>query len=107
MNDKSQTLAQRREMLVQRCRLQRQQLAAQRLAMRQSFGIGQAVSKAAQFGRDNPLLIAGVALGFFVLRPRRFLSLAMSATTLWKTWQRFSPLVSPLVSPLLAKHLRK
>lgn len=55
--------------------------------------------------RKKPLFIGTLALAFLAIKPRRLISWLVSATVLFKTWRRFSPIVVPLIG-FLARRKR-
>lgn len=102
MSEKTKTLARRREALIERCRLQREQLAARQMEIRQSLSSFGGIAVIAARTRKNPLPLAGLLLGLIIMRPKRLLSLAVSVATAWKAWRALAPVVAPI-----ARHLRK
>lgn len=102
MSKMTKTLAWRREALIERCRLQREQLAVQQMEIRQSLSSFAGIAVIAARTRRNALPLAGLLLGLIVMRPKRLLSLAVSVATAWKAWRAFAPVVTPIF-----KHLRK
>ena len=97
MSERKNTLALRREALVERCRLQREQLAARQLEIRQSLSSFGGIAVIAAHTRKNALPLAGLLLGLIIMRPKRLLSLALSVTTAWKAWQKLSPLFAAIL----------
>lgn len=55
--------------------------------------------------RRRPLLIAGVALGVFALRPRRVLKLLASSLWLWRLSRELRPVIAGFIAG--AKHARR
>jgi len=94
MNTTPNPLVRRREQLIALCQMQREDLAAQRHSFGQS--VGGLLDPAGLLGKmgKSPLLLAGVALGFCLIRPRRLISIATTATMLWQIWQKVSPVAS-------------
>lgn len=97
MADSSNKMTKRKAELLVQSALLREKLAVETLSL---FQMPDIVSKGLGFLsgfnkiKKNPLVIAPVILTLLVLRPRRIISWAVSATVLFKTWHRFKPVLT-------------
>lgn len=100
MSERSRSLALRRAALVERCRLQRDQMEVRQLEIRQSLRSFGGIALFAARTRKNPLPLAGLLLGLIAVRPQRLLKMAASVLAIRKAWQTLAPVVAPLVQRL-------
>ncbi len=97
MSDFAAQLAQRRQLLLQDCAKQREELGQYGQQMRRNLAsIDHGLSLFARL-RQQPLLIAGIAFGLIVLKPQRMLKKAQTALAIWQGVQRVLPVVLPMV----------
>ncbi len=97
----SETRIQRKTALLVQSSLLREKLAVE---MHSLVQVPDVVSKGlnvwSQLGRigKKPLLAGALVLIFWLIRPRRIISLLFSATVLFNMWQRFKPILIPVIS---------
>lgn len=99
MTERHKSLAQRREELVTKSAIQREQFAAMVAEVWQPGALSTGRNILSQ-ARERPLLAGVLAtLAFLFFRKRRLFSLLAAGIVVFKTWLRYSPWVVP--------HLRK
>jgi hypothetical protein len=100
MTDRQKSLSRRREELIARSTLQREQLVARITDIRRpTSGLpgGNILIRA----RQKPMLSGLLAfLAFLFFRRRRFFSFFATGMVVFKTWQRFSPYLMPVFRKL-------
>lgn len=102
---RSEILQARRQALVARCRLQRQQLIWQGAQLHHELRFIELGLSAARTLRASPLLIAAITAGLAIIKPRRALWLVKTGLTSWRLWHRFAPVLMPLM-PLIRSYLK-
>lgn len=90
----------RRRALIARIQLQRQQLIWQSAALHHELRFIELGLRAARALRASPLLIAAVAAGLTILKPRRILYLVKTGLSSWRIWRKFEPVFMPLIGSI-------
>lgn len=103
---RSEILQARRQALVARCRLQRQQLIWQGAQLHHELRFIELGLSAARTVRASPLLIAAITAGLAIIKPRRALWLVKTGLTSWRLWRKFEPVLTPLM-PLIGSYLKR
>lgn len=98
---RSEILQARRQALVARCRLQRQQLIWQSGQLHHELRFIEIGLSAARAVRASPLLIAVITAGLTIIKPRRALWLVKTGLSSWRLWRKFAPVLMPLIPVLL------
>ena len=100
MAESSKKLTQRKAELLIQSALLREKLAVETLSLMQmpSF-VSKGLNIWNEFGRirKKPVFIGALVLTFLAVKPRRLISWLVSATVVFKTWQRFRPIVMPVI----------
>ena len=100
MTEEQKTLAQRREELVTKSAIQREQLAAMMADAWQPGALLTGKNILSQ-AREKPMLSGLMTiLAFLFFRKRRLFSLLAASAVALKTWMRFSPYVMPFLRKL-------
>lgn len=102
---RTEILKARRELLIARCRLQRQQLIWQGSQLHHELRFVEMGLRAARAVRASPLLIAAITTGLAIIKPRRALWLAKTGLTSWRLWRKFGPMLAPLM-PLIRSYFQ-
>ncbi|MBC3873939.1 YqjK family protein [Undibacterium flavidum] len=100
---RSEILQARRQVLITRCRLQRQQLIWQSAELHHELRFIELGLNAARTLRASPLLVATLAVvtaGLALIKPRRTLWLVKTGFSSWRLWRRFAPALMPLIPVL-------
>lgn len=97
---RSEILQARRQALVARCRLQRQQLIWQSVQLHHELRFIELGLSAARAVRASPLLIAVLTAGLTIIKPRRALWLVKTGLSSWRLWRKFAPVLMPLIPVL-------
>lgn len=100
---RSEILQARRQALVARCRLQRQQLIWQGAQLHHELRFIELGLSAARTLRASPLIIAAITAGLAIIKPRRALWLVKTGLTSWRLWRKFAPVIMPLIPVLREK----
>ncbi len=103
MSEFAAQLAQRRQLLLQDCAKQREELGVYAQTMRRSLASLDNGISVLQRLRRQPLLVAGIAFGLIVLKPQRFFKKAQTALAFWQGAQRVLPVVLPLLQGVWRK----
>ena len=108
MAESQKNLMQRKAELVVQSALLREKLAVETLSLMQvpdivSQGLG--ILGDLNRIRKSPLFIGSILFALVAIRPRRLVSWAVSATVLFRTWQRFAPIAMPIIG-FLARRKR-
>ncbi|MFZ6818112.1 YqjK family protein [Undibacterium sp. Ji22W] len=103
---RSDILQARRQMLLVRCRLQRQQLVWQGAQLHHELRFVELGLSAARTVRASPILIAAITVGLAIIKPRRALWLVKTGLSSWRLWQKFAPVLMPLMPVLRAWQIR-
>jgi len=90
MTPRSAKLAHRRETLLARSTLLRQQAVEQSVALTPVFSIADRLQDAWWWVRAHPEAIAAGVLALVVWRPRKTWSMGWRAWSMWKLYQRWS-----------------
>ncbi|MDO8206983.1 MAG: YqjK-like family protein [Gallionella sp.] len=85
MGKRSQEVMQRRQMLLARINVQREQLAEIGTRWQPAFQVADLTVLAVGFMRSHPVLVAGLA-GLAVVRRRSLAGLARGAGRVWRAW---------------------
>lgn len=103
---RSEILKTRRELLLARSRLQRQQLIWQGAQLQHELRFIEIGIHVAQTMRASPIFIAALTAGLAIIKPRRVLWLANTGLTSWRLWRRFGPMLRPFL-PVLRSYLER
>ena len=102
--NRAEILKTRRELLLARSRLQRQQLIWQGAQLHHELRFVEMGIRVAQTVQASPILIAAITAGLALIKPRRLLWLTKTGLTSWRLWRQFGPLLKPLL-PVLRSYL--
>ncbi len=101
MTERQKSLAERREELVAKSAIQREQLVALVADTWQPGAVSTGKHILLQ-AREKPLLSGLMAtLAFLFFRKRRLFSLLATAVVSFKTWSKFSPYLMPILNRLM------
>ena len=91
---------QRIQLLQLRCELERKQLQLHALEIRQACGIVDTLSAASNKIKHSPRLallvglVSSAGIGIFLSRRESSVAFLKTGITLWRTWQRYAPLIA-------------
>ena len=88
--------------LVARCQQQRQELIWQSAQLQHDLRFIELGMRATKALRASPLLIATLAAGLVIIKPKRIVWLLKTGISSWRLWLKFAPMLMPLI-PLLRR----
>lgn len=97
---RQQKLQARRLALVARCQQQRQELIWQSAQLHHELRFIELGLRVASVLRASPVLIATLAAGLTIIKPRRVMWLLKTGLSSWRMYLKFAPILMPLL-PLL------
>jgi hypothetical protein len=97
---RQQQLQAKRLALVERCHQQRQELIWQSAQLQHDLRFIELGLRTAKALRSSPILIAALAAGLTIVKPRRVLWLLKTGLSSWRMWLKFAPVLMPLIPAL-------
>lgn len=102
LGNRQQQLQAKRLALVERCHQQRQELLWQSAQLQHDLRFIELGLRTAKALRASPILIAALAAGLTIIKPKRILWLLKTGVSSWRLWLKFAPVLMPLI-PLLRR----
>ncbi|MBC3832784.1 hypothetical protein H8K33_14840 [Undibacterium amnicola] len=102
LGNRQQQLQAKRLALVERCHQQRQELIWQSAQLQHDLRFIELGLRTAKALRASPILIAALAAGLTIIKPKRILWLLKTGVSSWRLWLRLAPVLMPLI-PLLRR----
>nr|WP_315482620.1 YqjK family protein [uncultured Undibacterium sp.] len=102
LGNRQQQLQAKRLALVERCHQQRQELIWQSAQLQHDLRFIELGLRTAKALRASPILIAALAAGLTIIKPKRILWLLKTGVSSWRLWLKFAPVLMPLI-PLLRR----
>jgi hypothetical protein len=99
---RQQKLQAKRLALVDRCQQQRWELILQSAQLHHELRFIELGLRTASALRASPILIAALAAGLTIIKPRRVIWFLKTGLSSWRMWLKFAPILMPLI-PLLRR----